>query len=125
MNICIFSGRLTKDPEMRYTQEQKAVAEIWLAVDAGYGARKTTSFLDMVAFGNTAESISKYLHKGSKIAVSSVCKQEKWKDKNGNDRSTVRFYINSWEFAESKTEGKKEPETDDFMPAEDEGLPFV
>ena len=123
MNLCIFTGRLTKDPEMRYTQEQKPVTEIWLAVDSCYGARKTTSFLDMVAFGNTAESISKYLHKGLKIAVSSVCKQEKWNDKNGNDRSTVRFYINSWEFAESKTD-KKEPETD-FMPAEDEGLPFV
>ena len=124
MNLCIFTGRLTKDPEMRYTQEQKPVAGFSLAVDSGYGARKTTSFFEMVAFGNTAEAIEKYLHKASKIAVSTVAKQETWKDKNGNNRSAIKFYVNTWEFAESKTDGKKD-DPDDFMPAEDEGLPFV
>ena len=127
MNICIFTGRLTKDPDMRYTQDQKAVAGFSLAVDSGYGARKNTSFFELVAFGNTAEAIEKYLHKGSKIAVTAVAKQETWKDKNNNNRSAIKFFVNSWEFAESKdakTE-KKEPETDEFMPAEDEGLPFV
>ena len=125
MNICIFTGRLTKDPEIRYTQEQKPVAEFSLAVNSGYGSRQTTSFFECVSFGNTAEAVEKYLHKGSKVAVSTVAKQEQWKDKNGNNRSAIKFYVNTWEFAESKGDKKEEPESDDFMPADDEGLPFV
>lgn len=129
MNSCIFTGRLTADPEMRSTQDGKFVASFTLAVDQGFGDKKTTSFFEFTAWEKQAESLGKYTGRGSKIAVMSYAKQERWEDRNGSKRSAVKFVCTAWEFADSKTEHKTEPKVDKdgYMDVTDtisEGLPF-
>ena len=137
MNSCIFTGRLTADPETRYTNDGKAVTTFNLAVDDGYGDNKTTSFLRMVLFGKTAESAEKYLSKGRKVAVMGRAKQNTWTDKDGNKRQSVDFIITAWEFCDSKSGETKEnlheakenlhevKDSDEFMDFPDnEELPF-
>lgn len=131
MNSCIFTGRLTADPETRYMTDGKAVTTFNLAVDDGYGDNKTTSFFRMVLFGKTAESAEKYLAKGRKVAVTGRAKQNSWTDKEGNKRQAVEFIVTAWEFCDSKpgeTKGSKQASEDDgFMDIPDnidEELPF-
>lgn len=131
MNSCIFTGRLTADPETRYTADGKAVTTFNLAVDDGYGDNKTTSFFRMVLFGKTAESAEKYLAKGRKVAVMGRAKQNSWTDKDGNKRQSVDFIITAWEFCDSKPgetkDSKQASEDDGFMGIPDnidEELPF-
>ena len=132
MNSCIFTGRLTADPETRYTNDGKAVTTFNLAVDDGFGDNKTTSFLRMVLFGKTAESAEKYLSKGRKVAVMGRAKQNSWTDKEGNKRQSVDFIITAWEFCDSKPgetkDNLQEPkDSDEFMRISDsieEELPF-
>lgn len=102
MNKCIFTGRTTAEPETRYSQDGKPITRFSIAVDDGFGQNKTTSFFDLTAFGNTAESIQKYVGKGTKIAVVTRARQNTWTDKNGQKRSSVGFTVENWEFAESK-----------------------
>ena len=102
MNLCIFTGRTTKDIELRYIQDNMAVAKFSLAVDNGYGENKKTSFFDMTAFKGTAESMGKLISKGQKIMVQCEAQQNEWQDKDGNRRTSVNFIVRSWEFAESK-----------------------
>ena len=131
MNSCIFTGRLTADPETRYTNDGKAVTTFHLAVDDGFGDNKTTSFLRMVLFGKTAESAEKYLSKGRKVAVMGRAKQKSWTDKDGNKRQSVDFIITAWEFCDSRPGEPKDniqaSEDDGFMGIPDnidEELPF-
>lgn len=132
MNSCIFTGRLTADPETRYTTEGKAVTTFNLAVDDGYGDNKTTSFFRIVLFGKTAESAEKYLSKGQKVAVMARAKQNSWTDKDGNKRQAVEFIAAAWEFCDSKPgeakDNLQEPkDSDGFMSIPDnidEELPF-
>ena len=132
MNSCIFTGRLTADPETRYTNDGKAVTTFNLAVDDGFGDNKTTSFLRMVLFGKTAESAEKYLSKGRKVAVMGRAKQNSWTDKEGNKRQSVDFIITAWEFCDSKPGETKDnlqeaKDSDGFMSIPDnidEELPF-
>ena len=131
MNSCIFTGRLTADPETRYTNDGKAVTTFNLAVDDGYGDNKTTSFFRIVLFGKTAESAEKYLSKGRKVAVMGRAKQNSWTDKDGNKRQTVEFIAAAFEFCDSKSgetkDSKQASEDDGFMSIPDnidEELPF-
>lgn len=105
MNICAFTGRTTADMELRYTGEQMAVSSFSLAVDDGYGEKQHTSFFSMTAFGKTAESLQKYVTKGTKIAVTARARQNTWTTKEGQKRSSVEFVVDGWEFAQSKGEG--------------------
>lgn len=109
-----------------------AIGNFTLAVDDGYGDRKTTSFFRCTVFGKTAEAMSKYAPKGTKIAVEGRPKQDNWKDKNGNNRSTIIFVINSWEFAQSRETPQEQPKQetadDGFMSVPEgieEELPFI
>ena len=68
LNHIVIMGRLTRDPELRYTQSQTAVASFRLAVErdyAGQGQERLTDFIDCVAWRGTGEFVSKYFHKGS------------------------------------------------------------
>lgn len=132
MNVCVFCGRTTKDVDLRYSNEM-AIARTSLAVDDGFGDNKKTSFFNLTAFGKSAESMEKYVPKGTKIVVNCKAQQNNWKDKQGNNRTDIGFIVNSWEFAESKnseqkTEEKPKPtDKDGFMQIPDglsEELPF-
>lgn len=104
MNLCIFTGRTTKDIELRYSQDNTAVGRFSLAVDTGYGDNKKTAFLNCVVFKNSVESMEKYVKKGTKIIVQAEVTQSNYTDKDGNKRSSLDFIVRSWEFAESKRE---------------------
>ena len=142
MNVCVFMGRVANDVDLRTTGNGTTVAKFSLAVDTGYGDNKKTSFLNHTVFGKSAESLGKYVQKGTKILVQSEATQNKYTDKDGNARNSIDFIVQSWEFAESKTASTgnagqsaqarpaapKKPSEDSFMNiadgVEDEGLPF-
>ena len=108
LNHIVIMGRLTRDPELRYTQSQTPVASFTLAVDRDFGGRdggeKQTDFIDCVAWRQTAEFISRYFHKGSMIAVEGTIQTSSYTDKNGNQRKQVEVLANNVSFFGSKNE---------------------
>lgn len=129
MNKTFFIGRTTRDAELRYTQGENpiAVANVSLAVDDGYGDNKTTSFFDLVLWGKRAESFTKHVPKGRKVAVECKAKQNRWTGKEGKNRSSIVFNVSEWEFAEGKGDADnatKADSGDEFMDV-DGDLPFM
>lgn len=89
MNSVSLIGRLGKDPEVRTTGSGKTVANFTLAVDFGFGDRKTTSWIPVQVWEKTAEIAQKYLAKGSQVAVTGRLQQRSWEDRDGNTRSVL------------------------------------
>lgn len=131
MNRSLFVARTTKDVELRYSSgnEPVAVATTSIAVDDGFGDRKRTSFFDIVIFGKRGEAFEKYVRKGQKVALICHAQQDTWTTKEGQKRSAVKFIVDEWEFAESKSEDKNErdvcKEQETWTSAEEEELPFM
>ncbi|PTU83432.1 single-stranded DNA-binding protein [Staphylococcus pasteuri] len=99
-NIVVISGRITKDLELKQAG-QTQVTNFSMAVDNPF-KKDDTSFFDVVAFGKTAELLNNYCGKGSKIGVEGTLKQDRFTDKEGNNRSVVRVNANRIEFMDSK-----------------------
>lgn len=121
--------------ELRYSQGEKstAIGRFSIAVDSGYGDNKKTSFFNMTAFGKTAETLEKFVKKGTKVALECEANQNQYTDKNGNKVNSVDFIVKSFEFCESKSTQRSAPQP---MPSNDnswmdipndiqEELPFV
>lgn len=106
MNTIILKGRLTRDPEVRYTQSNSMVTQITIAVDryAKAGEEKTADFIDCVAFTSTAEFISKYFKKGQEILVNGRLQIDSYTDKEGNTRRKTNVVISQVEFCGNKAE---------------------
>lgn len=105
LNHIVLMGRLTRDPELRHTQAGKAVASFTLAVDRDFSSsdgNKETDFIDVVAWRNTAEFVSKYFTKGRMVAVSGRLQIRDWTDKDGNKRRTAEVIADNAYFADSK-----------------------
>ena len=100
-NVFVFTGRITKDLEVKEVSNGTKVLNFSLAVDNPF-KKDDTSFFDIVAFNKKAETLAKYCGKGSKIAVNGSVKQERFKDKEGYNRSTVRFTADNFEFLDNK-----------------------
>lgn len=107
MNKWIGMGRLTKDPDVRMTQEGLAIARYTLAVDRRK-KEDPADFISCVVFGKGAEFAEKYLHKGSKIAVEGHIQTGSYTNKDGQKIYTTEVVIEQQEFAESKNAEKKE-----------------
>lgn len=122
MNSTILMGRLTKDPTITYTTDNKAVAKFTLAVDRiGEGA----DFISCVAFGKTAEIVEKYITKGTKILLNGRIQTGSYTNKDNVKVYTTDVIANNIEFCESKKE--QENTTDSFIDiaeVDEEGLPF-
>lgn len=99
-NLTILTGRITKDLELKQAG-QTQVTNFSLAVDNSF-KKDDTSFFDIVAFGKTAELLNNYCGKGSKILIEGNLKQDRFQDKEGNNRSVVRVIANRIEFLDSK-----------------------
>lgn len=129
MNKVILMGRLTRDPETRQAGET-TVIRFTVAVDRRYKKEgdQSADFPSCVAFGKTAEFISKYFHKGMKIALEGRIQTGDYTDKDGVKHYTTEVIAEAVEFAESKREerGREEPkeETEWATSAEDVDLPF-
>ncbi|MFA6664338.1 MAG: single-stranded DNA-binding protein [Lachnospiraceae bacterium] len=105
MNLVIFMGRLTKDPDIRYGEENNAcIARFGIAVDRRFRKEgdPTADFFNCTAFGKLGEFVEKYLHKGTKIVLNGEIRNNNYTDKNGNKVYGTQIIANSIEFAESK-----------------------
>ena len=106
LNHIVLMGRLTRDPELRYTQSQTPVATFRIAVDRDFGGRdggeKQTDFIDIVAWRSTAEFVSKYFTKGSMAVVSGRLQMRDWTDRDGNKRTSAEVVADNVYFGDSK-----------------------
>ena len=129
LNHIVLMGRLTKDPELRHTGSGKPVASFSIAVDrdfSGQDGQKETDFIDVVAWRNTAEFVSKYFTKGRMAVVAGRLQIRSWTDKDGNKRRSAEVVADNVYFGDSKKEGDAPVFTGDFAEIdEDDGrLPF-
>ena len=106
LNHIPIMGRLTRDPELRYTQSQTPVASFTLAVDRDFGGRdggeKQTDFIDCVAWRQTAEFVSKYFTKGRMAVVSGRLQIRDWTDREGGKRRSAEVVVDNVYFGDSR-----------------------
>ena len=106
LNHIVIMGRLTRDPELRYTQSNTPVASFTVAVDRDFcgrdGGEKQTDFIDCSAWRQTGEFVSKYFRKGSMIVVSGRLQSRKWQDRDGNNRTSWEISADNVYFGESR-----------------------
>ncbi len=130
LNHIILMGRLTRDPELRRTGSGVAVASFTLAVDRDFGNKETgekeTDFIDIVAWRNTAEFVSKYFAKGRMAVVSGRLQIRNWTDKEGGKRRSAEVVADNVYFGDSKRDGDNSggsfaPFNSDPAPAPAEG----
>lgn len=124
LNKIVIMGRLTRDPELRQTQNQIPVASFTVAVDRDFG--EETDFIDCVAWRKTAEFVSNYFFKGKMAVVAGRLQIRKWEDKDGNKRKSAEVVADNVYFGDSKKDsGTAEysgfQEADDIS---DDDLPF-
>ena len=142
MNKVILMGRLTRDPEIRYSQNENssAIARFTIAVDRRFkrqGDEQTADFINCVAFGKTAEFVENYLKQGTKVVGCGRIQTGSYTNKEGQRVYTTDVVIEELEFAESKKSAqqydtgreaqKPEPSEDGFVNIPDgleDGLPF-
>ncbi len=107
LNRIILMGRLTRDPELRRTGSGTAVTSFSLAVDRDFKSQsgeKETDFIDIVAWRNTAEFVSKYFAKGRMAIVEGRLQIRDWTDKDGNKRRNAEVVADNVYFGDSKKE---------------------
>ena len=104
MNKVILMGRLTRDPEVRYGDNQKAVGGFSIAVDRRFTREgdPTADFFNCTAFGKQAEFVEKYLKKGTKMLVTGRIQNDNYTNKEGQTVYSVQIIVDELEFAESK-----------------------
>ena len=140
LNKIIIMGRLTRDPELRRTGSGTAVTSFSLACDRDFKSQsgdKETDFIEVVAWKNTAEFVSKYFSKGRMALVDGRLQIRDWTDKAGNKRTTAEVVAENVYFADSKRSESNDNQkenfnalsgrvSDDFVPIseEDGEIPF-
>ena len=140
LNKVVLMGRLTKDPELRRTGSGTAVTSFSLACDRDFKSQigdKETDFIEVVAWKNTAEFVSKYFSKGRMAVVEGRLQIRNWTDKSGNKRTTAEVVAENVYFADSKRSESNDNQKenfnalsgrliDDFVPISEEGgeIPF-
>lgn len=140
MNKVVLIGRLTKDPELRFAAGSgTAVCRFTVAINRQF-KKDETDFINCVAFGKTAETISQYLRKGRQIAVTGSIRTGSYDAKDGTKRYTTDVAVDSFEFIGSKDSGSSDSENlaqpshnnnyeelsynDDITPVDDGDMPF-
>lgn len=108
-NILICIGRITKDLELKYTTNNKAVVNIPLAINNG---KNDTTFVNVLAYGNTAETVCKYCKKGDLIGAQAIVKNNNWTDTAGNKHYDYSFIANKITFLSTKKENNQTEQTD-------------
>ena len=127
MNHVILSGRLTKDPEIRYTKKDNtAVATFTLAVDHFQNGEKTADFHKCIAFKKTAELIDQYCIKGSGLLVAGELHDNKWEDKDGKKHYDKQVVVREMQFMTAKRDDAAPAPSGAFSELDDDGgqLPF-
>ena len=131
LNKVVIMGRFTKDPELRRTGSGTAVTSFSLACDRDFKSQsgeKETDFIEVVAWKNTAEFVSKYFSKGRMAVVEGRLQIRDWTDRSGNKRTTAEVVADNVYFADSKRSESNDNQkenfnalsgrlSDDFVPA--------
>lgn len=108
MNNCVFIGNFVRDPEVHSVGADHRVVKFTIAVNGGRKAKngeEEVAFIDCEAWDKSADIISEYMKKGSKIAVTATARTDSWTDKaTGTKRSTLRFRVNNFTFLGGKNE---------------------
>lgn len=132
-NVVVLVGRIVRDPEVRYSPSQTAVARFTVAVDRPFARdnEQTADFISCVAFGKSAEFIEKYFTKGKPIGLTGRIQTGSYTDKNGNKAYTTDVVAERVEFVGNKGESggsaaqRNDPDIlEGFSALEDEDLPF-
>jgi single-strand DNA-binding protein len=112
LNKVMLMGNLTRDPELRYTPNNTAVANLGMAINRTWFNKQTnekqeeTTFVDLEAWGRTAEVLNQYLKKGRPLYVEGRLKLDQWQDKeSGANRSKLKIVVETFEFLDSRTGG--------------------
>ena len=109
LNHIVIMGRLARDPELRHTQSGVAVASFRLAVDRDFKDKNTgeraTDWIDVVAWRQTGEFVSRYFTKGRMAVVEGRLQMRDWTDKDGNKRTTAEVVADNVYFGDSRRDG--------------------
>jgi single-strand DNA-binding protein len=130
LNHIDLQGRFTADPELRHTQSGKACASFSLACERDYKGQdgsRATDFVNCVAWGQTAEFISRTFTKGRMVIVSGRIAQNRFTTKGGENRSTIEIIADNIYFADSvkNAQSAENPAQNEFYDMPDNGdLPF-
>lgn len=145
LNVVAIMGRLAASPELKTTNSGKSVCSFRIANDSGYkdaSGQSQTNWLDVTAWGKTAEFVCKYFPKGSLIAIDGRLQTRQYQDKNGQNRTVTEIVANNVNFAGSKESTRPAEESPaqrpaaatqrtqgelyvDYVPIDDDGdLPF-
>ena len=125
-------GRLSKEPELRFTQSNKEVVSVDMAFDRGFGDSKATDFIPVVFWGEKAKAVSQYTRKGDRLLIEGEVQVRKWQTKEGENRYTTEVRCLEFAFIESSKrdtieqpfyEEQQEVTPDNFMGDTDD-LPF-
>ena len=118
-NLVVLTGRLTADPELKTTQSGISVTSFSIAVDRRYrsGEDRQTDFINIVAWRQTAEFVTKYFKKGSLIGIEGSIQTRKYQDKDGNNRNVFEVVANNVQFVESKRDSAPSSEPASFSNA--------
>ena len=106
-NLVVLTGRLTADPELKTTANGIPVTTFSIAVNRNYraGEQQQTDFINIVAWRQRAEFITKFFKKGSLIGIEGSIQTRRYQDKDGNNRTIFEVVVNNAQFVESKRDG--------------------
>lgn len=129
MNKIILMGRLTRDPEVRYSQGENAlaIARYTLAVDRRFKKdnEQTTDFIPCIVFGKSAEFVEKYFRQGTKVTVCGRIQTGSYTNKDGVKVYTTDVVVEEQEFAESKANSQQNQQSNNTGPVSDSGDGFT
>ena len=129
INVCTFSGRLGRDSEVKYIPSGTAVLEFSLAVDTGFGDKKSSFWIKCAMFGERGNKLSQYLLKGQQVIVSGEFSTREYQAGDGSTKVSLELRINSVELVGGKQQdsGPREapaPAARQKAPAAKTGSPF-
>ena len=126
MNVCVFSGNLGKDPEVKNLPSGTSLLEFSLAVKQGYGEYESTFWISCKAFKR--EKLAQYLSKGSRVTVSGELNNRKYQDKDGNDRWSLELMVRDLDLPPKPKhdQGQPQPQQAEYQPtqADNSDAPF-
>ena len=127
LNLCQFIGRLGKDPDMRYTAEGKAIANLTIACSESWkdkqgNKQEKPEWVRISAFGKLAEIMGQYLKKGAQVYISGRMQTRKWQDKDGHDRYTTEIVADQLQMLDSRSGASSSPPDAHSAPIPDDGF---
>lgn len=110
LNKVMLMGNLTKEVEVKYSENGTAIANFGIAVNEKYGEKEDVLFIDIAVFGKQAESCGQYLVKGQGVVVDGRLKQERWETSDGQKRISYKVYANHVTFLGKPKSAQQEEE---------------